>query len=943
MKNLFKTIGIVALAAIIGFSMAGCGDPEESSKPKGKTALGKPQNLRVYDGGDKSEFTLKWDKVTGADKYELDLGDGSALIQVLADYDSYGGDRLKDLVENPKEYNIKIRALADPSDPKYRTSDFTSKKIEPAEYVFEFGNDNISVTQNVRFARNPTQPGKKITGLTPYGESLKRVVIPPKLNNVNVTAIEAGAFAGNETMTSVDLPNTLAFIGSNAFAGTNIDGIKLPASVTFVGDGAFSNCVSIIIVIFVSETPPTLGAGVFSDSDNIETVSVPPGKTDVFTTAITNAAPELASTITDTPIYQIHVPEREGGTISASKKSAESGESITITVTPDTGYEMASSSLKVTNVTNGTTVNHSVSDGTYTFTMPASDVTISVIFAKPFYTITIPSTITGGSIRTSPSGSANAGNNVNIIITANSGYQFNADSLTVTGTNGTVNVTQGGASGSTSGGYHFTMPASNVTVSGTFSRITTGAPDPALLNGTWIGKGYSVVDTPGYSRFIPCGVHQQDFYQMGAIPDENCKDCKWEQEQGQTTTYEYDIELTLNNGSLDWNEKGTPFTKGTYTTSGSSMTIAVNQYYTNELSESNNAGRWYTRNELKNAYMAAGYSEINAEEYVSSIYATQSGTYTVNATTLALTMNGATTTFTKKTTTQPGQTYAVIFYAEGGAFPTGTAGVSGDGGRLTIQVEAGKTVNPNQVPNPTQQGYTFNGWYTDGGTTSGTRVQFNFNTPIYNETRVYAEWTTGGTTGQYTVIFYAEGGIFPAGVSGVSGDGGRLTVQVQAGGVVYPTQAPNPTRQGYTFDSWYTIVAGTTEQKPFTLGNTAVYENLTVYAKWSDGGGTGISYSLVANGSSTQTTTQITISFLNGDVQGLIINDINLSLNGMSETNAGIVKGTLTNDGNDKYFLPISGFTQGGTLSVAIQKAGVNIIGSPRTVEIFYAGTTGQP
>ncbi|MCL2237708.1 MAG: InlB B-repeat-containing protein, partial [Treponema sp.] len=67
------------------------------------------------------------------------------------------------------------------------------------------------------------------------------------------------------------------------------------------------------------------------------------------------------------------------------------------------------------------------------------------------------------------------------------------------------------------------------------------------------------------------------------------------------------------------------------------------------------------------------------------------------------------------------------------------------------------------------------------------------------------------------------------------------------------SQVPSPSRpssSGYNFDGWYTIVkvnitgvTGTTEQEVlFTLGYTTVYENLTVYAKWSSGstgGGTG--------------------------------------------------------------------------------------------------------
>jgi len=89
--------------------------------------------------------------------------------------------------------------------------------------------------------------------------------------------------------------------------------------------------------------------------------------------------------------------------------------------------------------------------------------------------------------------------------------------------------------------------------------------------------------------------------------------------------------------------------------------------------------------------------------------------------------------------------------------------------------------------------------------------------------------------------------------------------------------------------------------------------------------------SVTANGSSTQTTTQLTLTF-NQSISGLTENDITLS--GVS----GVQKGTLSGSGST-YTLPISGFTTGGTLTVAVSKAGFNISDSPRTVTIFRIRT----
>jgi len=88
---------------------------------------------------------------------------------------------------------------------------------------------------------------------------------------------------------------------------------------------------------------------------------------------------------------------------------------------------------------------------------------------------------------------------------------------------------------------------------------------------------------------------------------------------------------------------------------------------------------------------------------------------------------------------------------------------------------------------------------------------------------------------------------------------------------------------------------------------------------------------LGANGSSTETTTQLALIFSQA-IAGLTASDITLS--GVS----GISKGTLSGSG-PTYTLPISGFTGGGNLSVSVSKSGYAISGSPKNTTIyFYSG-----
>ena len=82
-----------------------------------------------------------------------------------------------------------------------------------------------------------------------------------------------------------------------------------------------------------------------------------------------------------TPRYAVTVPDKtENGSLSVSSKNAKKGSDVTVTATPDKGYEVDdivakdAKGNKLTLKDNG--------DGTYTFTMPASKVTVTAAFAE---------------------------------------------------------------------------------------------------------------------------------------------------------------------------------------------------------------------------------------------------------------------------------------------------------------------------------------------------------------------------------------------------------------------------------------------------------------------------------------------------------------------------------------------------------------------------------
>ena len=83
--------------------------------------------------------------------------------------------------------------------------------------------------------------------------------------------------------------------------------------------------------------------------------------------------------------YMIDVIESTHGTVTASPKWASSGRIVTLTVTPDEGYELAA--LTVTDKNGNDVALTNNGDGTYTFKMPASKVTVKATFTKDIVTL----------------------------------------------------------------------------------------------------------------------------------------------------------------------------------------------------------------------------------------------------------------------------------------------------------------------------------------------------------------------------------------------------------------------------------------------------------------------------------------------------------------------------------------------------------------------------
>jgi len=153
----------------------------------------------------------------------------------------------------------------------------------------------------------------------------------------------------------------------------------------------------------------------------------------------------------------------------------------------------------------------------------------------------------------------------------------------------------------------------NATITvGTLTPISGGSTDPAL-NGTWVGQPYTIND--------PSPVTYTDTFTLD------------------NGTFEKKI--TSSDGSYN----NTPTEKGTYTTSGGSITNTITHLWGGEPLEE----RWYTIDEVIAIMKNNNYPADVVEDYEAQLRAPQTVTYSISGNTLTITSSqGQWATYTRQ-------------------------------------------------------------------------------------------------------------------------------------------------------------------------------------------------------------------------------------------------------------------------------------------------------
>ncbi len=166
------------------------------------------------------------------------------------------------------------------------------------------------------------------------------------------------------------------------------------------------------------------------------------------------------------PERKVTVAAADHGTVIIDTARVYEGYTVNLTITPDADYRLKS--LVVTNASTQEKVATTGDQFAMSFIMPDADVTVTPAFELiPSYAISIGS-MTGGSVASSPAGSARPDSLITLTITENPGYTL--ESISVKQGNTDVTLTEVDALHRT-----FIMPEGDVTVSATFDASITFA------------------------------------------------------------------------------------------------------------------------------------------------------------------------------------------------------------------------------------------------------------------------------------------------------------------------------------------------------------------------------------------------------------------------------------------------------------------------------------
>ena len=196
----------------------------------------------------------------------------------------------------------------------------------------------------------------------------------------SVTSIGESAFRNCSGLTSVAIGNSVTSIGNYAFCRcSRLTSVTIPNSVTSIGNGAFYGCSGLTYIIVLAIEPPLLGNEVFID---VPILVVSCGsKHNYMVSDWANCFSTISEDCTQHTINLDNISSN-GGSVSVSTGSANIGEEVRVTITPNQGMSLSSLTVCNANDLSQTVPVYPISKScsTYGFFMPPYDVVVKAVF-----------------------------------------------------------------------------------------------------------------------------------------------------------------------------------------------------------------------------------------------------------------------------------------------------------------------------------------------------------------------------------------------------------------------------------------------------------------------------------------------------------------------------------------------------------------------------------
>lgn len=268
-------------------------------------------------------------------------------------------------VDNTSDFNVSpatIASLNASTESTGKTADIT---VQPKTGL-TVGEHTATVTVrgtgvapqsfNVKFV--VSEAPKPVVALAPTGEIPFNLTEGYTSADVNAKTVTISN-TGDGEATGVNISNVNGTTSNGYFAVTTPD-----ATIAANGTTTFT----------VTPTVSGLKAGTYTES-----ITIAGSNFDSLTLTLTLTVTAKPSEPVYTPSYAVTAASAEHGTVALSTKNAYAGSAVTVTVTPDEGYAL--SSLTAATRTGASVALTDLGSGRYRFTMPASDVTVTAVFA----------------------------------------------------------------------------------------------------------------------------------------------------------------------------------------------------------------------------------------------------------------------------------------------------------------------------------------------------------------------------------------------------------------------------------------------------------------------------------------------------------------------------------------------------------------------------------